>query len=143
MEGKTALITGASKGIGKGIALKFASEGCNIAFTDLVLEEAAKETIKEIESYGVKCKGYANIPSDFLETEKVVHEVKNDFGNVSVTKDGLIMRMSETQWDVVITYNLKSAFNFTHAVLPIMINQREGSLDPHKTILTEKNSATF
>lgn len=135
LEGKTALITCASKGIGKGIALKFASEGCNIAFTELVLDGTAKETVKEIEAYGVKCKGYANIASDFLEAEKVVNEVKNDFGcidilvnNASITKDGLIMRMSEAQWDVVIAYNLKSAFNFTHAVLPIMINQHDGSI---------------
>lgn len=135
LEGKTALITGAARGIGKGIALKFASEGANIAFTDLRIDENAEETIKEIEAFGVKCKGYASDASNFAQTEEVVNEVKNDFGridilvnNAGITKDGLMMRMTESQWDMVINVNLKSAFNFIHAVLPIMLRQKGGSI---------------
>ena len=135
LEGKTALITGAARGIGKAIALKFASEGANIAFTDLVIDENGEKTKEEIEAYGVKCKAYASNAANFEDTEKVVNEVKNDFGsidilvnNAGITKDGLMMRMSEAQWDAVIAVNLKSAFNFIHAVLPIMMRQRSGSI---------------
>lgn len=135
LEGKTAVITGAARGIGKAIALKFASEGADIAFTDLVIDENGKKTQEEIEAYGVKCKAYASNAANFEETEKVVNEIKNDFGkidilvnNAGITKDGLMMRMSEGQWDAVIAVNLKSAFNFIHAVLPIMMRQRSGSI---------------
>lgn len=135
LEGKTALITGAARGIGKAIALRFAAEGCNIAFTDLAIDENAKKTEEEIAALGVKCKGYASDASNFEQTEKVVEEVKNDFGridilvnNAGITKDGLMLRMSEKQWDAVIAVNLKSAFNFIHAVLPIMLRQRGGSI---------------
>lgn len=135
LEGKVALITGAARGIGKGIALKFASEGADIAFTDLRIDELAEETVKEVEAYGVKCKGYASDASNFEDTEKVVAEVKNDFGridilvnNAGVTKDGLMLRMTEHQWDIVMAVNLKSAFNFIHAVLPVMMRQKSGSI---------------
>ncbi|MDE5786196.1 MAG: 3-oxoacyl-[acyl-carrier-protein] reductase [Duncaniella sp.] len=135
LEGKTALITGASRGIGKAIALKFASEGANIAFTDLNRDENMEATEKEIEALGVKAKGYASNAADFAQTEEVVNNVKADFGsidilvnNAGITKDGLMMRMSEAQWDAVINVNLKSAFNFIHAVLPIMMRQRSGSI---------------
>lgn len=135
LEGKTALITGAARGIGKAIAMKFASEGANIAFTDLVIDENGKKTEEEIAAYGVKCKGYASNAADFVQTEEVVKEIHKDFGridilvnNAGITKDGLMMRMSEAQWDAVIAVNLKSAFNFIHAVLPIMMRQREGSI---------------
>lgn len=135
LEGKTALITGAARGIGKGIALKFAQEGANIAFTDLVIDEFGLETQKEIEALGVKCKGYASNAANYEETEKVVAEIKNDFGsidilvnNAGITKDGLMLRMTEAQWDAVIAVNLKSAFNFIHAVLPIMMRQKHGSI---------------
>ena len=135
LEGKTALITGAARGIGKAIALKFASEGANIAFTDLVIDENGEKTKEEIKAYGVKCKAYASNAASFDDTEKVVNEVKNDFGsidilvnNAGITKDGLMMRMTEAQWDAVIAVNLKSAFNFIHAVLPIMMRQRHGSI---------------
>lgn len=135
LEGKTALVTGAARGIGKQIALKFAEQGCNIAFTDLVIDENGKQTEEEIAAYGVKCKGYASNAADFSQTEAVVAEVKNDFGridilvnNAGITKDGLMMRMTEQQWDAVIAVNLKSAFNFIHAVLPIMLRQKEGSI---------------
>lgn len=124
LEGKTAIVTGAARGIGKEIALKYASEGCNIAFTDLVIDENGKKTEEEIAAYGVKCKGYASNAADFAATEKTVEEIKADFGsidilvnNAGITKDGLMLRMTEQQWDAVIAVNLKSAFNYIHAVL--------------------------
>ena len=132
LQGKTALITGAARGIGKAIALRFAQEGANIAFTDLAVNE---ETQGEIEALGVKAKSYASNAADFAETEEVVKQVKEDFGsidilvnNAGITKDGLMLRMSEQQWDAVIAVNLKSAFNFIHACLPIMMRQRNGSI---------------
>ncbi len=135
LEGKTALITGAARGIGKAIALKFAAEGANIAFTDLVIDENGKATEAEIQALGVKAKGYASNAANFGETEEVVKQVKEDFGtidilvnNAGITKDGLMLRMSEQQWDAVIAVNLKSAFNFIHACVPIMMRQRCGSI---------------
>ena len=135
LDGKVALVTGAAKGIGKAIALKFASEGADVAFTDLVINEAAEETIKEIEAFGHKVKGYASNAADFAQTQEVVDLVMADFGhidvlvnNAGITKDGLMLRMSEAQWDAVINVNLKSAFNFIHALTPIMARQRGGSI---------------
>ena len=135
LEGKVALITGASRGIGKGIALKFASEGADIAFTDLFDDENMAATVKEIEALGVKAKGYASNAADFAQTEEVVAKVKEDFGhidvlvnNAGITKDGLMLKMSEAQWDAVIAVNLKSAFNFIHAIIPVMMRQRSGSI---------------
>ncbi|MBD5313861.1 MAG: 3-oxoacyl-[acyl-carrier-protein] reductase [Bacteroides sp.] len=135
LEGKVALITGAARGIGKSIALKFAQEGADIAFTDLNRDENMEATEKELEALGVKAKGYASNAADFAQTEEVVAKVKEDFGhidilvnNAGITKDGLMMRMTEAQWDAVIAVNLKSAFNFIHAVLPIMMRQRSGSI---------------
>lgn len=135
LEGKTALITGAARGIGKAIALKFAAEGANIAFTDLVIDENGKATEAEIAALGVKAKGYASNAADFAETENVVKAVKEEFGsidilvnNAGITKDGLMLRMSESQWDAVIAVNLKSAFNFIHACVPVMMRQRGGSI---------------
>ena len=135
LEGKVALITGASRGIGKGIALKFASEGADIAFTDLFDDENMAATVKEIEALGVKAKGYASNAADFAQTEEVVAKVKEDFGHINVlvnnagiTKDGLMLKMSEAQWDAVIAVNLKSAFNFIHAIIPVMMRQRNGSI---------------
>ncbi|MGM9861452.1 MAG: 3-oxoacyl-[acyl-carrier-protein] reductase [Muribaculaceae bacterium] len=135
LEGKTALITGAARGIGKAIALKFAAEGANIAFTDLVIDENGKATEAEIAALGVKAKGYASNAADFAQTADIVAEIHKDFGridilvnNAGITKDGLMMRMTEQQWDAVINVNLKSAFNFIHATLPIMMRQRSGSI---------------
>ena len=135
LEGKTALITGAARGIGKAIALKYASEGANVAFTDLAIDDIAKATESEIAAFGVKVKGYASNAADFADTEKVVAEVLNDFGridilvnNAGITRDGLMMRMTEQQWDMVINVNLKSAFNFIHAITPIMMRQKSGSI---------------
>lgn len=135
LDGKVALITGAAKGIGKAIALKFASEGADVAFTDLVINEAAEETIKELEAFGHKVKGYASNAADFAQTQEVVDQIMAEFGhidilvnNAGITKDGLMLRMSEAQWDAVINVNLKSAFNFIHALAPIMARQRGGSI---------------
>lgn len=135
LEGKVALITGAARGIGKAIALKFAQEGANIAFTDIVIDENGKKTEEEIAALGVKVKGYASDASNFAQTEEVVNQVKADFGtidilvnNAGITKDGLMLRMQESQWDAVIAVNLKSAFNFIHACVPIMMRQRSGSI---------------
>ena len=135
LDGKTAIVTGAARGIGKAIALKFASEGANIAFTDLVIDENAENTAKEIEAMGVKAKGYASNAANFEDTAKVVEAIHADFGridilvnNAGITRDGLMMRMSEQQWDMVINVNLKSAFNFVHACTPIMMRQKGGSI---------------
>ena len=137
LEGKTALITGAARGIGKAIALKFAQEGANIAFTDLVIDEGhgGLETEREIAALGVKSKGYASDASNFAQTEEVVNQVKADFGsidilvnNAGITKDTLMLKMTEGMWDAVINVNLKSAFNFIHACTPIMMHQRGGSI---------------
>ena len=135
LEGKTALITGAARGIGKAIAIKFAEEGANVAFTDLVIDENGQATEAEIAAKGVKAKGYASNAADFEQTEQVVKQVVEDFGrvdilvnNAGITKDGLMLRMTEQQWDAVIAVNLKSAFNFIHALTPVMMRQRSGSI---------------
>ena len=139
LTGKTALITGAARGIGKAIALKFASEGANIAFTDLALNDemaaGLEATRQEIEAGGVTCRAYAGNAADFAETENVVKQIREDFGsidilvnNAGITKDGLMLRMTEAQWDAVINVNLKSAFNFIHACVPVMMRQRKGSI---------------
>ena len=143
LEGKVALITGAARGIGKAIALKFAKEGADIAFTDLVIDENGKATEAEIAALGVKCKGYASNAADFAQTEEVVNAIKADFGkidilvnNAGITKDGLMLRMTEAQWDAVINVNLKSAFNFIHACVPIMMRQRGGSIINMSSVFT-------
>ncbi|MBO4918389.1 MAG: 3-oxoacyl-[acyl-carrier-protein] reductase [Bacteroidales bacterium] len=135
LEGKVALITGAARGIGKAIALKFAEEGADVAFTDLVINEAAEQTIAELEAFGHKVKAYASNAASFEETHAVVDEILKEFGridilvnNAGITKDGLMLRMSEQQWDAVLTVNLKSAFNFIHALTPVMARQRGGSI---------------
>lgn len=135
LNGKVALITGAARGIGKAIALKFASEGADIAFTDLRIDENGEATRKEIEALGVTCRAYASNAADFAETAEVVKQIHADFGhidilvnNAGITKDGLMIRMTEQQWDAVIGVNLKSAFNFTHALVPVMMRQRGGSI---------------
>jgi 3-oxoacyl-[acyl-carrier protein] reductase len=135
LDGKTAVVTGASRGIGKAIAIKFAQEGCNIAFTDLFADDNMKNTEAELQSFGVKAKGYASDASKFEETDHVVGTIVNDFGqvdilvnNAGITKDTLLMRMTEEQWDMVINVNLKSVFNFTKAVQKSMLKQRSGSI---------------
>jgi 3-oxoacyl-[acyl-carrier protein] reductase len=135
LKGKVALVTGAARGIGKAIALKFASEGADVVFTDLQIDANALATQKEIEAFGVKGKGYASNAASFDEAHKVVEEIVKEFGridilvnNAGVTRDGLMMRMTEQQWDMVINVNLKSAFNFIHAVTPVMMKQKNGSI---------------
>ena len=135
LEGKVAVVTGAARGIGKAIALKFASEGADVAFTDLVIDENAKATEAEIAAYGVRAKGYASNAANYDDSHNVVAEIMKDFGridvlvnNAGITRDGLMMRMDEKQWDMVINVNLKSAFNFIHAVTPIMMRQKGGSI---------------
>lgn len=135
LEGKVALVTGAARGIGKAIALRFASEGADIAFTDLVIDDNGRATEEEIRALGVRVKGYASNAADFDEAHKTVEEVVKDFGgldilvnNAGITKDGLMLRMSEAQWDAVIAVNLKSAFNFVHACVPVMMRRRGGSI---------------
>ena len=132
LEGKVALITGASRGIGKAIALKFAAEGADIAFTDIQVNE---DTVKELEALGVKVRAYASNAADYAQTHEVVEQVTADFGridilvnNAGITRDGLMLRMDEAQWDAVINVNLKSAYNYIHAVTPVMARQRAGSI---------------
>ena len=135
LTGKTALVTGATRGIGRAIALRFASEGADIAFTYRSQHEAAKTLVEEIEAMGVRAKAYTSDAADFAQAHEVVEDVKATFGridilvnNAGITKDGLMMRMDEAQWDAVIDTNLKSAFNFIHACTPIMARQRGGSM---------------
>ena len=135
LENKVALITGAGRGIGKAIALRFAQEGCNIAFTDIALNDVVMETEKELAALGVKVKAYASNAANFEETHKVVDEIVKDFSridilvnNAGITKDTALKRMTEEQWDAVINVNLKSVFNFTKAVQPVMWKQAGGSV---------------
>jgi 3-oxoacyl-[acyl-carrier protein] reductase len=135
LEGKTAIITGASRGIGRAVAVRFAQEGCNIAFTDLAQDENMNNAVAELQSLGVKAKGYASNAASFEEAHAVVESIATDFGkidilvnNAGITRDGLMLRMTEQQWDMVINVNLKSAFNFVHAVAPVMVRQKSGSI---------------
>ena len=135
LEGKVALVTGATRGIGRAIALKFAEQGANVAFTYLSSVAAAEALVAEIEALGVRAVGYASNAADFAGAHEVVEKVVAEFGQVDIlvnnagqTKDGLMMRMSEEQWDSIINTNLKSAFNFTHAVIPAMARKRTGSI---------------
>ena len=135
LDGKVALITGAARGIGKAIALKYASEGADIAFTYLESEEQALATAAEIETIGVKVRAYKSDASDFNAAQVLIGEIQKEFGRIDIlvnnagkTKDGLMMRMSEEQWDEVLDTNLKSAFNYIRACTPLMARQRSGSI---------------
>ena len=135
LDNKVALITGAGRGIGKAIALRFTQEGCNIAFTDIALNDVVMETEKELQALGIKAKAYASNAANFEETHQVVDEIVKDFGridilvnNAGITKDTALKRMTEEQWDAVINVNLKSVFNFTKAVQPVMWKQAGGSV---------------
>lgn len=145
LDGKVALITGASKGIGKAIALKFAAEGADIAFTDISINE---DTVRELEALGVRVKAYMSNAADFEQTQDVVSKIAADFGridvlvnNAGITRDGLLLRMEEEQWDAVLNVNLKSAFNFTHAVLPYMSKQRCGSIINMSSVVGKHGNA--
>lgn len=135
LEGKTALITGGSKGIGKCIALAYAKEGCNVAFSDVRRDENMEQTEKELRALNVKAQGYVSNAASFDESRQLVDEVANAFGridilvnNAGITRDSLLMRMSEADWDLVMNVNLKSVFNLTHACQKYMIKQRSGSI---------------
>ncbi len=135
LEGKTALITGANRGIGRTIALKFAEHGANIAFSDIAYDDASKELEKEISAMGLKCKGYASDASSFSSSEELVEKVLEDFesiqvlvNNAGITRDNLMLRMSESDWDMVINVNLKSVFNLTKAIQKHFLKQRKGSI---------------
>lgn len=135
LSNQIALITGASRGIGRAIALRFAGEGCNIAFTYSHNEEAAEAVRNEILSLGVECRMYKSDAAEFEDAHNVVDAVIKDFdhidilvNNAGITRDALMLRMTEDKWDQVITANLKSAFNYTHAVMPLMMRRRSGSI---------------
>jgi len=135
LEGKTALITGANRGIGRSIAIKFAENGSDIAFSDIGLDENSESLIKEIEKFGVKCRGYVSDASSFEASEQLISKVIRDFlkidalvNNAGIIRDNLLLRLSESDWDNVININLKSVFNLTKAVQKHMIKQRFGSI---------------
>src|SRR5690554_2005994 len=133
LEGKTALVTGASKGIGRKIAEKFAEHGANVAFTYLSSVEKGEALQTELQSFGTQVKGYRSDASKFDQSEALIKDIVADFGNLDIvvnnagiTKDGLLMRMSEENWDEVIDVNLKSVFNVTKAASRIMMKNRKG-----------------
>jgi len=135
LEGKTAIITGAARGIGRAVALTFAKNGANIAFTDMAIDDNAKSLEKEIAEFGVKGKGYASDASNFEKSQEVIKQILEDFekvdiliNNAGITRDTLLMRMTEEQWDLVLNVNLKSAFNLTKAVIGPMMKQKSGSI---------------
>lgn len=148
LQGKTAIITGASKGIGKGIAEVFADHGANVAFTYLSSVEAAEAFEKELSAKGVKVKGYRSDASEFDAAEQLANQVLEDFGsidilinNAGITKDNLLMRMSEEDFDQVIKINLKSVFNLTKAVQRTMLKQRKGSIVNMSSVVGVKGNA--
>lgn len=135
LEGKNAVITGGSRGIGKAIAITLARHGANIAFTDLSYDDMARSLEDEISGFGVKVKAYASNAAKYDETQKTIDDIAKEFGsidilvnNAGITKDTLLMRMTEEQWDAVINVNLKSVFNFTKATQKYMLKQRSGSI---------------
>jgi 3-oxoacyl-[acyl-carrier protein] reductase len=135
LKGKTAVITGASRGIGKAIALKYASEGADVAITDIVDNEDFAETVRSLEAHGVKAKGYVSDASKLDASEQVIDKIIADFGridilvnNAGITRDTLLMRMTEQQWDLVLMVNLKSVFNLTKAATKYMMKQKYGSI---------------
>lgn len=148
LQGKVAIITGATRGIGKGIARKFAEQGANIAFTYVSSEEHAKNLEQELSTLGIKAKGYKSDAGDFKAAEELVNAVVTEFGtvdilvnNAGITRDTLLMRMSEQQWDEVMNANLKSVFNMTKAVQKPMLKQRNGSIINMSSVVGVKGNA--
>jgi len=148
LEGKVAIITGGTRGIGKGIALKFAQEGANVIFTYVSSEETANAVEKEIEAFGVKAKGYKSNAANMEDAVALVEKVVEDFGqidilvnNAGITKDGLLMRMSEENFDDVIKINLNSVFNMTKAALRTFLKQRSGSIINMSSIVGVRGNA--
>ena len=148
LENNVALITGAARGIGKAIALRFAAEGCDIAFTDLTTTDSARDLIASVEALGRRTVIFESNAMSFDEAHEVVTKVKEMFGkidilvnNAGITRDTLLLRMSEQQWDDVINVNLKSAFNYTHACAPVMLSQRSGSIISLASVVGEGGNA--
>jgi len=148
LQNKVALITGATRGIGKGIAIHFAKNGANIAFTYVSSEEKAKALEDELNAFGIKAKGYKSDAGDFKAADELVTEVVNEFGtidilvnNAGITRDTLLMRMSEQQWDEVINANLKSVFNLTKAVQRPMLKAKKGSIINMSSVVGVKGNA--
>ena len=148
LEGQTVIITGASRGIGKGIAEVFAQQGANIAFTYRSSDEKAKQLEKELSANGCKAKGYKSDASDFDAAQQLASDVLEEFGsidvlvnNAGITKDGLLMRMSEEDYDKVMDVNMKSVFNMTKAVLRPMLKQRKGSIINMSSVVGVKGNA--
>lgn len=148
LDGKIALVTGASRGIGKAIALKLASEGADVAFTYGRSKDGALAVAAEIEAMGRKAIAYASDARSFADAHSVVEQVVADFGridilvnNAGITKDGLLLRMTEEQWDDVIEVNLKSVFNYSQAVVPVMARQRAGSIICMSSVVGEHGNA--
>ncbi|MFN4124006.1 MAG: 3-oxoacyl-[acyl-carrier-protein] reductase [Flavobacteriales bacterium] len=148
LENKIAIITGATRGIGKGIAIKFAQQGCHVAFTYMSSEAKAKTLEEELKSFGVNAKGYNSNAADFAASETLVNQVITDFGdlhilvnNAGITRDGLLMRMSEAQWDEVIQTNLKSVFNLTKAAIKPMMRNKYGSIVNMSSVVGNSGNA--
>jgi 3-oxoacyl-[acyl-carrier protein] reductase len=148
LQGKTALVTGASKGIGKAVALRFAEEGANVAFTYLSSVEQGKALETELASKGIKAKGYRSDASDFAQAEKLINDVIADFGsldilinNAGITMDNLLLRMNEEAWDRVMNVNLKSCFNTVKAVTKPMMKQKSGSIINMTSVVGIKGNA--
>jgi 3-oxoacyl-[acyl-carrier protein] reductase len=148
LEGKVAIVTGGSRGIGKMIAIRYAQQGANVAFSDLVVDDNAKAVEKELKSFGVEAKAYASDASNFDASQVFVDQVVADFGrvdilvnNAGITRDGLLMRMTEDQWDLVLKVNLKSVFNLTKAVQKYMLKQRSGSIINMSSVVGVRGNA--
>jgi 3-oxoacyl-[acyl-carrier protein] reductase len=148
LDGKTALVTGASKGIGRSIALRFAEQGANVAFTYLSSVEQGQALEAELQSKGIKARGYRSDASDYAQAEKLINDVAADFGrldvlvnNAGITMDTLVMRMSEEMWDKVMAVNLKSCFNTVKAATRVMMKQRSGSIINMTSVVGVKGNA--
>jgi 3-oxoacyl-[acyl-carrier protein] reductase len=148
LKDRVALVTGATRGIGRGVALSFAKNGANVAFTYVSSEEKALALEKELQSFGVKAKGYKSDAADFKAAEELVTAVVAEFGtvdvlvnNAGITRDTLLMRMSEQQWDEVINANLKSVFNVTKAIQKPMLKARKGSIINMSSVVGVKGNA--
>ena len=148
LEGKTALITGASRGIGRTIAIKFAQQGANIAFSDLLYDDKMTELEKELQAFGIKAKGYASDASSYEAAEKLIADVLDDFqtieilvNNAGITRDNLLLRMTPQDWDLVINVNLKSVFNLTKCVQKVMMKQRNGSIINMSSVVGKEGNA--
>ncbi|EHQ44325.1 MULTISPECIES: 3-oxoacyl-[acyl-carrier-protein] reductase [Myroides] len=148
LEGKIAIITGATRGIGRGVAIAFAEQGANVAFTYSSSVQAADELVSELVALGVQAKGYQSNAAEYAAAEQLVDEVLKDFGNIDIlinnagiTKDNLLMRMSEQDFDAVIEVNLKSVFNMTKAVQRTMLKNRKGSIINMSSVVGVKGNA--